>query len=442
MNNLYGKPWIMKTLIIGLDGVPRYLLEQLAASDVMPALQRLIQEGTLHDLAASIPEISSVSWTSFMTGADPGTHGIFGFTDIKPGTYQNTFPMFSDLKAPTFWDQLGQSGKTSVVINQPGTYPARDIPGVLVSGFVAIELAKAVRPLRYLAPLRRADYDIDIDTQRCRKDHDQLFRELEKTLQGRKAIVEHAWKDVDWDYFQVVITGTDRLQHYLFSAIEDENHKRHDQAMEYYSKIDGFIKDIWERFHDSADVEHEGQGFYMLSDHGFTLIEQEVYINAWLKQQGYLAFEKDDPQSLADISPHTKAFALDPGRIYIHRKDKYPKGKVDREEAEGLISEIRGKLLDLTYNNKKVIQMAPTKAEAYHGPETPKGPDLVAVGHHGFDIKGSITGEDIFRRTDLTGMHTWDDAFFWSGQDVKDNLVITDLAVVIMDGMLKSRAGG
>ena len=109
-----------------------------------------------------------VSWTSFMTGANPGTHGIFGFTDFKPGSYEIRFPNFLDMKAPTIWQTLADKGKKSVVINQPSTYPARPVNGILVSGFVAIELAKAVYPLNRLAALEKMGYRTDIDTLKSR----------------------------------------------------------------------------------------------------------------------------------------------------------------------------------------------------------------------------------------------------------------------------------
>ena len=136
-----------RVCVIGLDGVPFGLLLDLAKKGVMSSLGRIIDAGHLHKMKASLPEISAVSWTDFMTGTNSGTHGIFGFTDLKPGSYDLRFPNFLDVKAPTFWDALGERGKKSIIINQPSTYPARPINGVLISGFVAVELAKAVYPL-------------------------------------------------------------------------------------------------------------------------------------------------------------------------------------------------------------------------------------------------------------------------------------------------------
>ena len=131
-----------RVCVIGLDGVPFDLLRRLAGEGVMPAMRKLLGEGHLHKLKASLPEISSVSWTSFMTGTNPGQHGIFGFTDLQEKSYRLRFPNSADVKAPTIWDRLGERGLKSIVINQPSTYPARKIEGALVAGFVAIELAR------------------------------------------------------------------------------------------------------------------------------------------------------------------------------------------------------------------------------------------------------------------------------------------------------------
>jgi hypothetical protein len=50
----------------------------------------------------------------------------------------------------------------------------------------------------------------------------------------------------------------------------------------------------------------------------------------------------------------------------------------------------------------------------YHGPETGKGPDLVLLSHPGFDLKGKLNSGSVFDRTVLQGMHTQDDAFYYS----------------------------
>jgi len=431
LTNLFRKKKSPRVWVVGIDGLPYSLVQKFTADFTFPFLATLVKSGRLAQMKVSLPEISAVSWPTFMTGRNPGIHGIFGFTDLRPNSYQMTFPSFGDLKTPTLWDRLGQAGKNSVVINQPGTYPARKIPGALVSGFVAVDLMKAVQPIKYLGPLRRLDYEIDIDTSRCRKNPDLLFMQLDRTTEARRAAVELLAKEEDWDYFQVVITGTDRLQHYLWEAVENPGHPHHAKALAYYRKVDDFVKDMWERFHQSADVSAEGDGFFLLSDHGFTGIRQEVYLNCWLKEQGYLAWDQPEPKELEDLSASTRAFVLDPSRIYLHRRARFPKGRVEEAEAPALKAELKARLLELRHEGRPVIRRVFERDEIYSGPETPRGPDLVALSNWGYDLKGSIKANAVFGKSDLTGMHTWDDAFFWSAEPAPPDLNIVDLAGII-----------
>ena len=67
-----------KALIIGIDGVPFGLATRMMEQGYLKELKRICDGGyTVHRMRASYPDISSVSWTSFMTGANPAEHGIF-----------------------------------------------------------------------------------------------------------------------------------------------------------------------------------------------------------------------------------------------------------------------------------------------------------------------------------------------------------------------------
>ncbi len=425
---LFKKKKKKRVFVIGLDGVPHSLLLDLVQKGIMPEVSRLIESGHLHRMKASLPEISSVSWTNFMTGTNPGTHGIFGFTDFKKDFYSLRFPNFLDLKKETFWDDLGKRGKRCIIINQPSTYPARKINGILISGFVAIELSKAVYPLSLLSTLEKMDYIIDIDTLKSREDSDFLWQELSKTLGARQNALESLLKE-DWDYFEFVVTGTDRLHHFQWDAYEDENHAGHRRFLDYYRQIDQMINKIVESY---KKIASEDSPLYLLSDHGFTGIEQEVYLNAWLEEEGYLRFSTSSPESLSEINPLTRAFAMDPNRIYLNMKGKFPQGCVEQSEKDSLKQEIRKKLEGMEYTGKKVVKCVFDAEEIYSGPFVPQGPDLIVLSEPGFDMKGSVKKKEVFGRTNLLGMHTWDDAFFWSQTEHGEELTISDLAAIIL----------
>ena len=398
-----------KVVIIGLDGTPYSLLKNLINQGKLPNMSHIFSQGYFGATTVCLPEISSVSWTSFMTGTNSGTHGIYGFMDFRPSTYDLYFPNFRDLKVPTLFDELGEKGKRSIVINLPSTYPAREIPGVLISGFVAIDLKKAVYPLSLLSKLQELNYRIDIDTSRARTDYEFLMKDLDETLTIREKTANYLWENEDWDLFMIVITGTDRLQHFLFDAFVDENHPYHKAFINYYQKIDAFVGRIYEKY---KKIKAE-KSFFMFSDHGFTQIKTEVYINRWLYENGYLKFNTDKPQMVSDIGPGTLAFALDPSRIYINLKEKYPLGTVDKKDYDRLREELKKAFLEIKYEGEPILRQVFFKEELYSGSYLDYAPDLVLLSKHGYDLKATVQRDAVFGRSGLQGMHTYDDAFYF-----------------------------
>lgn len=421
-----------RVVVLGLDGTPYTLITKLAQEGVMPNMNSLIEEGNFYQMDTTLPEISSVAWSSFMTGKNSGEHGIFGFTDLVPGTYKLRFPNFTDLKYPPLWKELEKQKKRTVVINLPGTYPAKPINGVLISGFVALRLEKASYPEKIIPFLKSMGYRIDVDTLKAREDKDFLIKDLKETLYLRKKAIQYFWDKEKWDLFIAVVTGSDRIQHFLMDAFFDKSHKYNQQFLDYYNLIDEQIIGVVKQRCDNSDK------LIILSDHGFTKIEQEVYLNRWFLEEGYIRFKKDKPDSIEDIGKGSKAFVLDPGRIYVNLEGKYPQGCVSgQEEYDELCDELKKKLHSLEYNGKKVVRDVFSRDEIYSGPHSRNGPDLVVVSNYGFDLKGTVKSPEIFGKTVLTGMHTQDDAFVLlpSDESFPAKPHISQLKEVILESM-------
>jgi predicted AlkP superfamily phosphohydrolase/phosphomutase len=295
---------------------------------------------------------------------------------------------------------------------------------------VAVDLAKAVYPLSHKSALEQMGYQIDIDTLKSRESNSVLWDELIKTLMGRQKALNHFWGE-EWDYFEFVLTGTDRIHHFLWSAYENTDHPHHQNFLEYYRQIDRLINKIYSSFRRTAGDE---ENIFFLSDHGFTGIRQELYLNAWLEKEKFLKFTNSAPRGLEDISPKTVAFALDPSRIYLNTKDKFPQGSVKAGEAKAIKEEIARRLGALEFEGRKVIRKVYNAREIYSGPFTSKGPDLVVLSEPGFDLKGSVKRKEIFGRSPgLQGMHTWDVAFFLAKHDFGTDLAISGISKIIMD---------
>lgn len=80
-----------KVIILGFDGMDPSLIERWMREGKLPAFQRLAVQGGFHSLGTSIPPQSPVAWSNFITGMNPGGHGIFDFIHRDPKTYIPTF---------------------------------------------------------------------------------------------------------------------------------------------------------------------------------------------------------------------------------------------------------------------------------------------------------------------------------------------------------------
>jgi hypothetical protein len=122
-------------LILGLDGATLDLVEPWIAEGRLPHLARLRRDGAWGRLASTVPAATFPSWTSFMTGVNPGRHGVLDFTRRERGEYRVRFVNATYRKAPTIWRLLSDAGRRVSVLGLPGTYPPEPINGYMVSGF-------------------------------------------------------------------------------------------------------------------------------------------------------------------------------------------------------------------------------------------------------------------------------------------------------------------
>ncbi len=409
-------------MVIGIDGVPYELIKDFSEKGIMPNFRKLIEKYKYVKTQVPLPEISSVSWTSFMTGMNPGEHGIYGFMEINNRNYSYRFPSFPLLPVKTIWERIGERGKKSVIINLPNTYPVRKINGYLISGFVALDIENAVYPRSLLSFLKEIDYKVDVDTALGRKDKKFFMKELYETLDKRLLLYEKLKKE-KWDLFFFIITGTDRLHHFLFKAKDDINHPNHNDFIEYYKNVDEVIGKITE------EMEKDDIPFIILSDHGFTSLKYEVYISQYLKEWGFLEFEDKSPKNLKSMKESSKAFALDPSRVYIHLKDKYGRGSVDKGDYDRIRDELKELFLSIDIENKKVIKNVFFKEEIYSGKYFDNAPDLVLLSNYGFDLKAGITKKEKYAISFFEGMHSQDNALLLDsyGFELKEYPFINDI---------------
>ena len=452
-----------KVMVIGLDGVPCSLFKEYIERGYMPETKKILEDGySISRMDASIPDVSSTSWTSFMTGVNPGEHGIYGFMELQPGTYDLHLPNYNDVKAPTLWDIIGKNDNAksstlsekfkdsfseplrSVILNIPQTYPAEPLNGLLTAGFVSPDLKKGTYPDSCYDYLTSIGYIPDVDSNKALEDQEAFLEEVYTALYLRTTAYEHFLSNEEFDLFIGVVTETDRLHHFYFAGARDTDHPLHKTFVSLYKKIDKLIGLMYSHFMEMT----EGKGLFMtMSDHGFTEISHTVNLNAWLVEQGLLN-KSDTGQYFNRLGAGSKAFAMDPARIYLNMEGKYPRGCVKEEEREALKEEIKERLLALrSPEGAPIIKDVFEGSKLYKGASSKVAPDLVAIANDGFDLKATLKPDEVFGTGVFTGMHTRSDAHciapsgvFSQLNELSDTrqLHIEDLAGILL-GHLKAQ---
>ncbi len=136
-----------RVIVLGFDGLDHALTSDLMARGKMPHFARLAAQGSFAPLGTTVPPQSPVAWSTFITGLDPGGHGIFDFIHRDPKTME---PFLSTTKTEAggralkvgkwqfplsggsvellrrgqpFWEVLENHGIETTIIRMPANFP-------------------------------------------------------------------------------------------------------------------------------------------------------------------------------------------------------------------------------------------------------------------------------------------------------------------------------
>ena len=126
------KPKAPKILVIGLDGATFDLIDPWVKEGKLPALAECLKEGTRSTLLSTPLSNSAQAWSSFITGKNPGKHGIYDFFEARQDSYGVQFLNASFRKGKSLWRLVSDAGKKVGVMNVPMTYPAEAVNGVFL----------------------------------------------------------------------------------------------------------------------------------------------------------------------------------------------------------------------------------------------------------------------------------------------------------------------
>jgi len=417
-------------LIIGLDGATWDLLDPWIAQGRLPHLARLRRSSAWGPLASTTPPATLPSWSTFMTGVNPGKHGIFDFTRRRMGTYEVQFVNATFRKVPTIWSRLSAAGRRVCVLGLPGTYPPEQLNGCMVSGFDTPVTTRAdasfVSPAD-LAPLVMqlggfpfADFqEFRVDRLWYRRALDRLLRGIETKLRLATTLLQREL----WDCFMVLFGESDTVAHH-FWHFHDPASPRFDAAgatalgdalRQVYESLDAAVGALMAAV-PAATV-------LIASDHGFGGSGNALlYLNRWLERDGFLRSRTSGRRSpLATAVKHlalrtlpasaqARAFRVGGGRwagwlesrsrfagidwsgtrafseelnyfpnVWLNVRGREPQGVVDSCDYERVRNDVCAAALELRdpEHGRPIVRRAWRREELYVGPWTQYAPDVV-----------------------------------------------------------------
>jgi predicted AlkP superfamily phosphohydrolase/phosphomutase len=442
-----------RTVVIGLDGASYDLLRRWTAVNELPSLTAIMREGTWGRLDSVLPYQSVAAWTSFITGTSPAKHGHFDFVTRVPGTRTvSHVNNASSIDGRTLWTMLGEGGKRIGILNVPVTYPVTPVNGFMIPDWLTPSLGKSPTyppevgdELRrkfgdYLFEFRSGPYELG--RQREQRFLDELYRTTERRAESALYLFETR----PWDFFMVVFTGPDTLQHFLWHYT-DPTHPRHDPTavaargdavLNYYRLLDGIVGEF--RRHLAPETR-----LFVMSDHGFGPFVKMFNVNKLLMDLGLLLVEPAPMKSRSALlsiiervdvfnlrqrfsrrlrqrvfnwimTPpvdwsRTKAYSGTPteGGIYINVRGRGPNGVVRQEEYDQVRDAISAAVLGVRdpETGGKVVERIYRKEELYRGRYLAQMPDLLLVVAPGYELVESFEQAQMFLPPTLrrTGTH-------------------------------------
>lgn len=136
-----------KVIVLGIDGMDPGLLARFVDEGSMLNFRHFMDGDHFRPLRTSIPPQSPVAWSSFITGMNPGGHGIFDFIHRDPATlspYLSTsrseegahalslgswrVPLSAGRlvllrRGNAFWEILSRHGISSTILRAPANFP-------------------------------------------------------------------------------------------------------------------------------------------------------------------------------------------------------------------------------------------------------------------------------------------------------------------------------
>ena len=284
-----------KVLVIGLDGATFDLIDPWVKEGKLPNLARCLDKGTRAKLKSTPLSNSAQAWSSFITGKNPGKHGIYDFFETLSDSYKVRFLNASFRKGKSLWRLVSDANKKVGVMNVPITYPPEMVNGFLIPGMDSPGIdGNSTQPKGLIEEINRnvGEYILEAGIwgyiRRGRPG--KALQKLLEMVRTRTATAKYLMQNKEWDLFVVVYTATDKVQHHFWKYNDPTRPEFHMQEtysnaiLKVYQEIDKGVGELMTAAGDALTI--------IMSDHGAgPSSRRTMYINRWLNNEGFLHFK-------------------------------------------------------------------------------------------------------------------------------------------------------
>lgn len=243
----------IKNIIIGIDGGCFDHINPLLEKGLLPNFEKMIKNGFKSTLDVPIPPITIPSWPCLFSGASPNQLEYNYFIHPKKGIF-NSYR----------WRDKSLFSLTSLpktfVLNIPGSYPAWEINGEMITGMLSPKLSYFPEDLDFFS---KNNWIIDGKT----------IPEVFKAFAIKKELFLQKLNE-DFELQVFVIRLPDLCSHI---SIPKTSHNVMKNIYLSYIKIDDFLKQLLD--HENID------NVFIFSDHGLNQYKRVFFFNKWLEKK-------------------------------------------------------------------------------------------------------------------------------------------------------------
>jgi predicted AlkP superfamily phosphohydrolase/phosphomutase len=403
----------LKICVLGLDCAAP---EIIFGDERLQNIRRLMDMGVYGRLESVVPPITVPAWMCMATSQDPGSLGVYGFRNRTDYSYSGLgIANSASIKELAIWDHLAREGRKSIISAVPPNYPPRRINGISIGCFLTPDSTKD--EYTYPASLKTkitelvGEYPVDVKGFRT-DDKAWLKQEIFEMSRKQWEVIRWLLKEQEWDYFQFVDIGLDRMHHGFWNYF-DKQHVQYQPGNPYENLIPDYYLWLDEQIGGVLELLDNDTIVMVVSDHGAQRLDGGFVVNEWLAREGLLVLDEypKDVKPFAELKVNwakTKVWSEGGyyARVFFNVKGREPQGTIPAPEYEAFQDEMKAKFEALTDDKGRPLNSLVFKPKEIYRSVRNVPPDLIvhfgglfwrsigSVGYGRIHVQENDTGPD------------------------------------------------